>query len=212
MFKSRTLLMACVVMVGQCCSASTFDWASIINSQGDRLPDFSFCGYHASDDALPSMNSTPFFSLAAASGDQTSRIQQAIDKAVALGGGVVHLGAGTFELSSQLNLASNTTLRGSGIGSTVLSVSSLKSGKPVILMGNGSSHNVAPTVSSSITDDYVGIGSSTVTVKAADGFEAGQAVFVNRAVTAEWVRANGMADLVRDGTKQTWLQVSPNFT
>jgi len=41
----------------------------------------------------------------------------------------------------------------------------------------------------------------------ASGFAVGQAVFVQRAVTAKWVAAQGMNDLVRNGAPQTWIKV-----
>ncbi|KAG6367476.1 hypothetical protein INS49_001666 [Diaporthe citri] len=74
-------------------------------------------------------------------------------------------------------------------------------------MGNGTNHLVNPSLSSSITNTFVGIGSSTVAVNNSKGFRIGQTVFVNRAATAKWIRDNGMADLVRDGKPQIWIGV-----
>ncbi|KAF7556972.1 hypothetical protein G7Z17_g1045 [Cylindrodendrum hubeiense] len=173
-------------------AATAVNWQSIKTSRGDKLPDFSFCGYHGSDKSLPSESSTPLVRVSASSGDQTSDIQEALDKVEAAGGGVVELGAGTFKVSVGLTLASGTILRGSGIESTQLTVSKLKVDVPLFTLGNGTSQSVKPSLISRITDTYVGIGATTVKVENATGFEAGQTVFVSRAATAEWVRANGM--------------------
>ncbi|KAI2468788.1 hypothetical protein F4781DRAFT_251002 [Annulohypoxylon bovei var. microspora] len=199
---SATWLLA----LGQCAIAADIDWTTIKNSRGDHLPDFSFCGYHASDKALPSATSPSSTTLKASSNDQTSQIQAALNKASTSGGGVVLLGAGTFKISPGLNIPNGTTLRGSGIASTHLSVSKLKDGVPLISLGNGTAHKVQALSTNSITDSYVGVGASTVTVKDTKGLKVGQAVFVNRAATAKWIRYDGMADLTRDNKPQTWIK------
>ncbi|KAI0160095.1 hypothetical protein GGR52DRAFT_178475 [Hypoxylon sp. FL1284] len=196
-----------LVVFLQCVPASSVDWTSITNSRGDRLPDFSFCGYHASDKALPSNSGSSSVTLQPSSGDQTSKIQEALDKTAASGGGIVELGAGTFHISSGLNITSGTTLRGSGISSTELSVDKLSVNVPVISLGNGTNHQARPLKTTSITNTYVGIGARTVTVESTEGLRQGQEVFVSREATADWIRYNGMADLVRDGKKQTWIGV-----
>ena len=208
MFKARAIMLAAWLLVlRQYASADTVNWSAITNSRGDRLPDFSFCGYHASDKPLPSTASLPSVIIAPLAGDQTPRIQAVLDETAASGGGIVELGPGTFNVSSGLSLPSNTTLRGSGIGSTQLSVIDLIKGVPLISLGNGTNKQVAPLATYNITDDYVGVGATTMTVQTTRGLRAGQAVFVSRAVTPEWVRYNGMADLIRDGQRQTWIQV-----
>ncbi|KAM0815394.1 hypothetical protein AB5N19_01188 [Seiridium cardinale] len=46
-----------------------------------------------------------------------------------------------------------------------------------------------------------------MTVQDAGGFQVGQEVFISRAATEEWIRYNGMANLIRDNTPQTWISV-----
>ncbi|KAK7718699.1 hypothetical protein SLS64_002659 [Diaporthe eres] len=79
--------------------------------------------------------------------------------------------------------------------------------QPVFGMGNATNQQVNPSFSSDITNALVGIGSSVVTVKNIKGFRAGQTVFVNRAVTDNWIRDNGMADLVRNESRQEWIKI-----
>lgn len=193
-------------MLSNCTALATIDWTTITDGQGNHLPDFSFAGYRSSDVSLPSSVAS-LVTLNAASGDQTGRIQAALDQVSAAGGGAVQLGNGTFPISSGLNISSNVVLRGSGVSSTKLTLSKPFQGQPAFNMGNGTDRKVKPSLSSNISNTFVGIGSSVVTVTDSKGFGVGQPVFVNRAVTAKWVRDNGMADLVRDGKPQTWLGV-----
>ncbi|KAJ1337846.1 Pectate lyase superfamily protein [Microdochium nivale] len=181
------------------------DWRQVVTARGDRLPDFSFAGYHSSNKSLPAANSAVQVTLQATSGDQTEQIQQALNQTAAASGGVVLLGEGNFTISSGLVVPRNVTLRGSGPGKThIVSIQNAPVG-PVIMMGDASSGTASELARANIMDSYVPIGTSNLTVDDATGFAAGQSVMVSRAVTTEWVRANGMADLVRDGSEQTWL-------
>ncbi|KAI1208058.1 uncharacterized protein F4807DRAFT_163577 [Annulohypoxylon truncatum] len=199
---SATWLLA----LGQCALAADIDWTTIKNSRGDHLPDFSFCGYHSSDAALPSTSRPSTTTIKASSKDQTSDIQAALNKVSAAGGGVVELSSGTFKISSGLIIPNGTTLRGSGVGSTHLSVSKLDGETPLIALGNGTAHKVKPLSTNAITDSYVAIGADTVTVKDTKGLKVGQTVFVNRAATAKWIRYDGMSDLTRNNEPQTWIK------
>ncbi|KAF4626667.1 hypothetical protein G7Y89_g11488 [Cudoniella acicularis] len=181
------------------------DWTTLTTPKGDHLPDFSFAGYHASETSLP-QNTTVAVTLSPSSGDQTSAIQAALTAAgSATEGRVVLLSPGTYSISPGLIIPSNVVLRGSGAGSTHLTLSKLE-GKTVFSLGK-EPEGVKPTTVKKIVDGYVGIGVDTVEVDGTDGLSVGQNVFVNREVTKEWVDTNGMGDLVRDGKHETWLPV-----
>ena len=186
--------------------AATVDYTSLKDGKGNGIPDFSFCGYHASNDPLPSSSRAASVTLKAATGDQSKTIQDALNKvASSSGGGVVALAAGDYHLNSGLTIPQGVSLRGAGPGKTTLLP---KDGTfSVITMGTKVS-NPKPGTAFSITDKYVPVGATKITLKDATGLKVGQNVWVQRAVTAKWVRANGMADLVRDGEHQTWLTVS----
>ncbi|KAH8724522.1 hypothetical protein GQ44DRAFT_617679 [Phaeosphaeriaceae sp. PMI808] len=159
-------------------SAGTVDYKNLKNAKGDKLSDFSFCGYHASEASLPSLSRAATKTLGPGSGDQSTAIQDALDEVYASGGGVVVLKAGTYTLGSGLLIRNQTTLRGSGIGNTVLAVRSLS--ENVITMGNQSSGG--KTIKTAlITDDYVPAGTGTVHVNDTSGFAVGQHVFIQRA-------------------------------
>ena len=99
--------------------AANVDYTKLQTKQGDKLPDFSFCGYHASNDPLPAANRAATSSLDAKSGDQAKRIQDALDKISSSGGGVLHLKAGEWQLESGLIIPPKTSLRGDGPGKPV---------------------------------------------------------------------------------------------
>lgn len=185
-------------------STETVDYKNLQNAKGDKLPNFSFCGYHASEVSLPSLSRPPNKTLSPGSGDQSTSIQGALDEVSAAGGGVVLLEAGTYALGSALVIRNQTTLRGAGSKKTVLTVSSLSN--PAIKLGNQTGKGTA-IKTALITDDYVPVGAGTVRVDDASGFAVGQHVFIQRAVTAAWVAAMGMDHLVRNGKPQTWLGV-----
>lgn len=206
MLRFQSLLATWLLMLGYCTGLVTVDWTTITDGHGNRLPDFSFAGYHSSDIPLPS-SIAPLVTLNAANGDQTARIQAALDQVSAAGGGAVVLGKGTFQISPGLNVSSKVVLRGSGVSATKFILSKISNGQPVFNMGNGTNSQVKPSLSSSITNAFIGIGSSIVTISNPQDFRAGQTVFVNRAATAKWIRDNGMSDLVRDGKPQTWIGV-----
>ncbi|KAK8876831.1 hemagglutinin-related protein [Apiospora arundinis] len=179
--------------------AANVDWTKLQTKQGDKLPDFSFCGYHASNDPLPAANRAATSSLSAGSGDQTKRIQDALDKISSSGGGVLHLKAGEYQLASGVVVPPKTSLRGDGPGKTKIQ---LKDGTKVAFTMGTKVKGPKVETPVDITDKYVPVGSNKVTVKSASGLKAGQSVFIQRAVTQKWVNANGMGNLGKD---KHWL-------
>ena len=91
----------------------------------DGIIDYSYCGYHASEDSLPHAEAKVYVGWH--EGDMSATIQRAIDRVSALPvgrdglRGAVLLGPGTFELTERLAIeASGVVLRGSGRDVTVL--------------------------------------------------------------------------------------------
>jgi hypothetical protein len=182
------------------------DYTQIVNSRGDKLPDFSYCGYHASEKGLPPWgNFTATLTLNAGKGNQAPTIQAALDKVAAAGGGVVALDAGTFEMEGGLIIPDKTILRGAGIGISILTLTNLSSN--FISMGNANVGPVTTGVTTNITSDYVPVGASDITVASTAGFTIGQTIFVQRKASAAWIKANGMDTLVRNGHPETWIKV-----
>lgn len=178
-------------------------WLSIANgklsyhkdSQGNRIPDFSQVGYHAGDASIPAV-AVKQTVAAKAAGDDTARIQKAIDAVGATGKpGAVLLGAGTFRLSGTLALDySGVVLRGSGrTGSTQTMLRG--TGGPHTLINVGASAGAPVRVGSklAVKDSYVPVGAISLNVTgAAAGLKAGDTVIVQRPQEANWITALGM--------------------
>ena len=95
------------------------------DEQGNRILDFSYCGYKSSEQDIPDVRNTVFVSWTA--GDNTARIQRAIDYVASLvpdaSGfrGAVLLDQGEFSLSESLRIAaSGIVLRGVNKEKTIL--------------------------------------------------------------------------------------------
>ena len=180
-----------------------------VDSRGDRIMDFSHAGYRGGGVALP--NAPVRVTLSAnASGDDTSRIQAAINQVAGMAPdaqgirGAVRLNAGTYRLSGTLSIGtSGVVLRGAGSGSGGTLINLTGSAHTFInLAGTGS---WSQTGAVGITSSYVPSGGRTFTVSSASGFAAGQNVIVERPVTSAWVDFMEMDNLVRDGEPQTWV-------
>ena len=92
---------------------------------GNRIPDFSYCGYKASEQAIP--NVPVKVVVPVVKGDATLRIQSALDYVATLPAdangfrGAVLLQKGNYEVFGQLRItASGVVLRGSGVNATTI--------------------------------------------------------------------------------------------
>ncbi|MEV4560819.1 hypothetical protein AB0K51_28015 [Kitasatospora sp. NPDC049285] len=167
------------------------------DARGNRVPDFSSAGYAGGTRPLPTAADAVTLQPAA-SGDDTARIQQALDRVAALppgpGGlrGAVRLAAGRYRVGNPLRItASGVVLRGAGSGSdgTLL----LASGDPralVELAGTGEPTRSGPA--HAVADAYVPVGASVLTLDSAAGLTPGQQVVVQRPQEDGWIHAIGM--------------------
>ncbi|MGZ3450349.1 MAG: hypothetical protein ACXVEF_12180 [Polyangiales bacterium] len=173
-----------------------------LGAAGDRIMDFSHAGYMGGGVAIPDV---PVRETVKPSGkDDTAAIQAAIDKVSALtptGGirGAVLLGAGAFTLAGSISIrASGVVLRGSG-ASTVVTVSG--SGRQTMrIAGSGSATPIAGETPTPIADAYVPSGATSFKVADASKLAVGDAILVQRTVTAEWIKFMGM-----DKLTGTWI-------
>lgn len=207
------LYLYCIKPAVEKSQVHTVDWASIATSRGDRLPDFSYCGYHNSETPLPEIGA-PDISIKApgdAAADMTSAIQGAIDAAFNSGGGTVTIPPGSFSITAGIQIRSNVILTGSTGDVTTLTLQEAPA-VPVFTLGNaGNVTRPKYGFRSNITSDYVPIGTSVVTVVNSTGFAVNESVYVSRIATEAWIRDNGMSNLVRDGVAQTWIPVGIRF-
>lgn len=165
------------------------------DSLGNRLPDFSYCGYRAGAEAIPNV---PIQVVVNASkGDATGRIQAAIDYVAQLPldknglRGTVLLAKGTFEVTGQLTLkASGVVLRGSGMtenGTTIVGTGTAREHLVNIVGGQ----NVLAKSRLRVTNPYVPVNAMTLSVEDASGLKVGDAIQVHRPSTKEWIQTLG---------------------
>jgi hypothetical protein len=135
--------------------------------------------------------------LKPAPGDNTARIQAALDNATS----AVVLAPGVYEVAGTLSITrSGVVLRGERGAIIRLT------GKPhqfLEIRGTGTWHEDGPAAP--ILDAYVPSGATAFRVQGASAFHEGDRVLVLRPVTAEWIHFMGMDTLVRDGKPQTWI-------
>jgi hypothetical protein len=180
------------------------------DSHGNRIMDFSHAGYKGGGVRIPAVRVAE--TLAPEPGDNTARIQSAIDAVSALASdtegfrGAVLLKPGTYEVANSLNIAATgVVLRGSGSGDggTVIRMT----GRPhrfLNIRGSGTYQLEGDPVA--ITGSYIPAGANAVTVDSAASFHVGDTVLIRRPVTEAWVHFMGMDTLVRNGKKQTWIK------
>ena len=163
--------------------------------RGNSIMDFSAAGYHGGGVRLPSVAAGA--TLKPGAGDNTARIQDALDHAT----GAVVLGAGEYDIAGTLHIArSGIVLRGEKGAAVRLT------GKPHrFLEVHGEGTWQEEGAAAPILDPYVPSAAATFRVRGASAFHRGDRVLVLRPVTAEWLRFMGMDTLVRDGQPQTWI-------
>lgn len=161
------------------------------DEKGDRIPDFSWCGYMAGEQALPL---TPIrVRVPVMKGDATTTIQAALDYVASLPlkegiRGAVLLDKGTFEVSGSLRInASGVVLRGSG-DSTVLLATGYSRAILIHIIGRNDKQ-VSPAVK--LTDTYVPVNSNVVHVPSGVSLKEGDEVEIVRPCTPSWIQQLG---------------------
>ncbi len=166
--------------------------------RGNRVPDFSNAGYGGGGVALPEVPTV--IALMPTEGDQTGRLQEAIDEIAAREvryegfRGALELGPGTFEVAGTIRITtSGIVLRGAGQDEdgTVIFASGDERRTVIEFEGEGNRQEVSGT-RREILDDYVPVGERAFEVRENHGFEPGDTVVVHRPGTEAWISAIGM--------------------
>ncbi|MFO1447033.1 MAG: hypothetical protein U1F61_02555 [Opitutaceae bacterium] len=185
--------------------------------EGDTLLDFSHCGYGGGGVELPKaavkVRLEPL-----AQGNDTARIQTALDEVGRLPRGAdglrgaVLLARGTYRISGTLTLAvSGVVLRGEGqtTDGTVLIATGTERRNLIEVKGT-SAARVAEGRRPRITDSRVPVGARSFQVDRTDGLRVGDTVFVRRVGNAAWISYIKMDAIPpRPGPKNTTRQWSP---
>ncbi|RYZ30787.1 MAG: pectate lyase, partial [Chitinophagaceae bacterium] len=165
------------------------------DSLGNRIPDFSYCGYMASEEAIPTVPVKAVVPVV--KGDATRQIQDALNYVASLPvdkngfRGAVLLQKGTYSVSGQLMMmASGVVLRGSGVGKggTVLIGAGKDRQTLIRIFGKADKTSGAEI---KVTDAYVPVGAITLSVNDASGFKAGDPIIIHRPSTLAWIKLLG---------------------
>lgn len=170
------------------------------DARGNRVPDFSTCGYAGGNDEIPT--APVCVVVASANGDETSRIQKAIDYAASLPAGsngirgAVLLLKGRHEIPGGLQITnSGVVLRGQGAGEdgTILFASGTDRRTLVTISGRGD-REVYTDENRRIANDYVPVGANRFHLKNTTGLNVGDAVEIIRPCTKNWIDTLGATE------------------
>lgn len=161
----------------------------VVQAVAQPLPlDYSYCGYRMSETPLPM---APVAAVVTPTqGDQSARIQQAIDYVSGLKAdkktglrGAVLLESGTYEIARPLYIrTSGVVLRGAGRTATIIKKTGVDRGAAVYVEGID---NRVVTDTLAITDNDVALGSLTLSV--GGQVSQGDELVIWRPSTAEWI-------------------------
>jgi hypothetical protein len=189
-------------------AGSTVTWVSYHDgvldyghdAQGNRLPDFSYAGYANGDRPIPTVP-VRIRLRPTASGDDTARIQRAVDAVSKdpLGAdglrGAVYLAAGEYRVSGALTVtASGVELIGAGDGAHGTRLVATGAPRAVVTFaGSGSLQRTGAPIA--VTDAYVPVGATSFHVASTAGLRVGESIVVQRPQEQSWIDAIGMNDI-----------------
>ena len=163
---------------------------------GNRIPDYSYCGYKASEEAIPNVEVKVV--VPQKPGDATLRIQSALDYVASLPAdangfrGAVLLLKGTYEVFGQLRItASGVVLRGSGINATT--IVGAGTGRLALIKIVGKKNTISSSASGlKITDAYVPVNAMSFHVDQSINIkDHSNKIIIRRPSTANWIQLLG---------------------
>jgi hypothetical protein len=185
------------------------------DSEGNRIPDFSYAGYR--NGTVPIPNISVVDSASPVAGDNTTNIQAAISRVASrpldANGfrGALLLKAGRYRVSGTLYLnASGVVLRGVGEGSdsltnTIIYATNDSAHQQTVLIAGGGTDGTNSTAWSGsltpnvlIVSDSVHVGDRTFQVADASLFKVGDNVVIVHPKSTAWLRAIGFGGVPND--------------
>jgi hypothetical protein len=164
-------------------------------ANGDRVPDFSYCGYMLSEVPIPDMPVKVV--VPAMKGDATGKIQAAIDYVSSLPinkqgfRGVVLLEKGTYEIAGSLTIStSGVVLRGSGPDTNGTTLIGTGTDRETLIKITGINNRIIEKPVP-VADIYVPVNATQLTFKSGHSFKVGDNIIVNRPSTKEWLEKIG---------------------
>jgi Family of unknown function (DUF6298) len=172
------------------------------DTNGNRVPDFSTCGYAGGDRQIPDAPVRVVVSPIA--GDETARIQKAIDYVSSLPldsngiRGAVLLLKGRHEILGALQITnSGIVLRGQGMGESGTTLIAAGTDRRTLIRIVGEEQNTFSAntrLGCQIVDNYVPVGAESFHVDSNNGLVVGDTIQIFRHSTKEWINALGMTE------------------
>ncbi len=163
------------------------------DDKGNRVLDFSYCGYECSGQDIPDVPNVVFVPWQ--SGDNTARLQRAIDYVASLPAdaagrkGAVLLDKGEFILSGSLRIAgSGVVLRGMDKENTVLLKKGVDRSALIYIEGAG---DIRMQDTLKVLTSYVPVNERTFAVASGNTMRVGDRVMVTRPSGKEWIASLG---------------------
>jgi len=160
---------------------------------GNRILDFSFCGYRNSESPIPNVNNVVFIPWT--KDDASERIQRAINYTASLQPnangirGAVLLDKGTFVINKSIVIpASGIILRGSGRTSTTLIKRGYDRNAMIKIEGI---NNLQSTDTVNIASSYIPVNSLKLSLARKGNFKASDRVRIFRPSKEEWIKSIG---------------------
>jgi len=177
------------------------------DSNGYKIPDFSYAGYMSSNQSLPvsGKHYQIVVKLTNPFGDETRRIQDAINSVAGLPSnihgyrGAVELGKGTWNVTELVIDADGVVLRGAGKELTLLQNTDSAATKQVIRVGPEIPSSFPTELwddgkdgqSWNITDEVVHVGDRSFHVSQGHHLKAGDRIIIEHPCTEKWLAAIG---------------------
>ena len=166
--------------------------------QGNRIPDFSSCGYAGANSCIP--DADIMVVLSPVKGDNTRQIQAAIDYVASLPAqsnglcGAVLLKPGQYHVFGRLKITSSgVVLRGSGIGPDGTEIIAAGTDRRTLLTITGKNdRRWLSNDKSNITDDYLPVNSTCFHVNDPENYNPGDLICITRQSTQEWIEQTEM--------------------
>jgi autotransporter-associated beta strand protein len=171
-----------------------------LDSRGQRINDFSQCGYRGGTEPLPNVTAlipqSRWVYVSPGSGDDTALIQAAIDSVEAMTPdangwrGVVYLNAGEYQLATTLTIQANgVVMKGAGDSSTTGTRLRATDARQYTLISatNSTARSTVSGTTRNLTQKLVPAGTRTFEVDSTSGLAVGHTVIVKRPSPANWI-------------------------
>ncbi|MFL1011650.1 DUF6298 domain-containing protein [Flavisericum labens] len=166
-----------------------------IEPNGDRVPDYSYSGYKASESVIPNVPIKVV--IPETQDDATLLIQSAIDYVSDLPlnengfRGTVLLKRGVYKINGSLKISkSGVVLRGSGSGENGTKLLATGTDRATLIRIAGTNNRVLKK-SVELEEKYFPVNTSILTFSNKHPFNVGDKVIVNRPSTKEWIESIG---------------------